>query len=105
MQTSGGPIPNHPTIQSQRCGTSFVSSGSPAVIPHVFTPPAVIPDTFNPLAVIPDVFNLPLSFPTFLSGIQGFPMQAHTNKGKGTEEKDTGFPLTTGGHDKGGRRA
>ena len=27
------------------------------------------------------------------------PMQGHMNEG--TEEKDTGFPLTTGGHDRG----
>ena len=27
-------------------------------------------------------------------------MQGHTNEG--TEEKDTGFPLTTGGNDRGG---
>ena len=29
-----------------------------------------------------------------------FPMQSHTNEG--IEEKDTGFPLTTGGNDRGG---
>ena len=30
-----------------------------------------------------------------------FPMQSHTNEG--IEEKDTGFPLTTGGNDRGAR--
>ena len=29
-----------------------------------------------------------------------FPMQEHMNEG--TEEQDTGFPLTTGGNDRGG---
>ena len=40
--------------------------------------------------VIPDVFN---------RESMDFPMQGHTNEG--TEEKDTGFPLTTGGKDRG----
>ena len=31
-----------------------------------------------------------------------FPMQDHTNEEK--EEKDTGFPLTTGGNDRGDQR-
>ena len=44
-----------------------------------------------PAHVIPDVFNRE-SMP--------FSMQGHTNDG--TEEKDTGFPLKTGGNDKGG---
>ena len=41
--------------------------------------------------VIPDVFN---------RESMAVSMQSHTNEG--TEEKDTGFPLTTGGHDRGG---
>ena len=53
-----------------------------------FQSPTVIPDVFNPPAVIPDVFNREST---------AFPMQGHTNEG--TEEKDTGFPLTTGGND------
>ena len=44
-------------------------------------------------SVIPDVFN---------RESMAFPMQDHTNEE--TEEKDTGFPLTTGGNDRGGRR-
>ena len=54
-----------------------------------------------------------LSFPTLLIGNPRlFPMQGHMNEG--TEEKDTGFPLTlsptfvigeTGGNDSGDRRA
>ena len=44
-----------------------------------------------PAHVIPDVFNRE-SMP--------FPMQGHTNDG--TEEKDSGFPLKTGGKDRGG---
>ena len=67
-----------------------------------------------------DVFNFPPSFPTFLIPLchsrcfqspsvipdvvnresRAFPMQGHTNEG--TEKKDTGFPLTTGGNDRGG---
>ena len=51
-------------------------------------------------SVIPDIFNR-----------ESIPMQGHTNEG--TEEKDTGFPLTlsptfvigeTGGNDRGGHR-
>ena len=41
--------------------------------------------------VIPDIFN---------RESRAFPIQGHTNEG--TEEKDTGFPLTTGGNDRGG---
>ena len=54
--------------------------------------------------------NRPLSFPTFsippvIPDIvnresMAFPMQSHTNEG--IEEQDTGFPLTTGGNDRGG---
>ena len=44
--------------------------------------------------VIPAVFN---------RESMAFPIQGHTNEG--TEEKDTGFPLTTGGNDRGDRRA
>ena len=43
--------------------------------------------------VIPDVFN---------RESMAFPMQGHTNEG--TEEKNSGFPLKTGGNDRGGRR-
>ena len=46
---------------------------------------------FNLPAVIPDIFNRESTV---------FPMQAHSNKV--TEKKDTGFPLTTGGNDRGG---
>ena len=42
--------------------------------------------------VIPDIFN---------RESRAFPIQGHTNEG--TEEKDTGFPLTTGGNDRGAR--
>ena len=52
--------------------------------------PSVIPDVSNPPSVIPDIFN---------RESMAFPMQAHSNKV--TEKKDTGFPLTTGGHDRG----
>ena len=41
--------------------------------------------------VIPDFFN---------RESMDFPMQGHTNEG--IEEKDTGFPLTTCGNDRGG---
>ena len=58
-----------------------------------FQSPAVIPDIVNPPSVIPDIVN---------RESMTFPMQAHTNKRKGTEEKNTGFPLTTGGNDRGG---
>ena len=47
----------------------------------------------NPPAVIPDIFN---------RESMAVSMQSHMNEG--TEEKDTGFPLTTGGNDRGGRR-
>ena len=44
-----------------------------------------------------------LSFPTFFIGNPWlFPMQGHPNEG--TEEKNPGFPLTTGGNDRGGTR-
>ena len=43
-------------------------------------------------SVIPDVFN---------RESMTLPMQDPTNEG--TEEKDSGFPLTTGGNDRGGR--
>ena len=43
-------------------------------------------------SVIPDVFN---------RESMAVPMRGHTNEG--TEEKDTGFPLTTGGNDRGAR--
>ena len=49
---------------------------------------------FQSPAVIPDIVN---------RESMTFPMQAHTNKRKGTEEKNTGFPLTTGGNDRGGQ--
>ncbi len=44
-----------------------------------------------PAHVIPDVFN---------RESRAFPMQGHPNEG--TEEKNTGFPLKTGGHDRRG---
>jgi len=44
-----------------------------------------------PPHVIPDVFN---------RESMAFPMQRHTNEG--TEEKDSGFPLKTGGNDRRG---
>ena len=47
---------------------------------------------FQSPSVIPDIFNR-----------ESIPMQGHPNEG--TEEKDTGFPLTTGGNDRGDRRA
>ena len=46
---------------------------------------------FQSPSVIPDIFN---------RESMGFPMQDHTNEE--TEEKDSGFPLTTGGNDRGG---
>ena len=84
--------------------------------------PHVIPDIFNPLPSFPMSSIPPLSFPTFSTPFRhsrhlqppsvipdvfnresmAFPMQDHTNEG--TEEKNTGFPLTTGGNDRGGRR-
>ena len=48
---------------------------------------------FQSPAVIPDIFN---------RESMAFPMQAHTNEG--TEKKDTGFPLKTGGNDRGARQ-
>ncbi len=62
----------------------------PSVMPHVVNPPSVMPHAFNPPSVIPDIFNRESMV---------FPMQAHTNRG--TTKQDTGFPLTTGGNDKG----
>ncbi len=53
--------------------------------------PAVIPDVVNPPSVIPDVINREST--------------AFSHAGppeEGTEEKDTGFPLKTGGNDRGG---
>ena len=44
-----------------------------------------------PAHVIPDVFN---------RESMAFPMQGRPNDG--TEEKDSGFPLKTGGNDRGG---
>ena len=60
----------------------------------------VIPDVSNPLLSFP-TFSIPLlSFPTFSIGNPWlFPCRT-TNEG--TEEKDTGFPLKTGGNDRGG---
>jgi len=59
----------------------------------------VIPDIFNPPSVVPDVFNPTLSFPTFSIGNpRAVPTWGHTNER--TEEKDTGFPLKTGGNDR-----
>ena len=46
---------------------------------------------FQSPAVMPDIFNREST---------SSPTQGHTNKG--TEEKNTGFPLTTGGNDRGG---
>ncbi len=59
-------------------------------IPDVFTSPSVIPDVLNPPSVIPDVFNRES---TGCSQVGG-----QTNER--TEEKDTGFPLKTGGNDR-----
>ena len=65
---------------------------------------------FQSSSVMPDIFNYPLSFPTcsipsvipdiFNRESMAFPMKGHTNKG--TEEKAPGFPLKTGGNDRGG---
>ena len=63
----------------------------PAVIPDVGNRPSVVPDVGNPLSVIPDIFN---------RESKSSPMPAHTNKG--TKKQNTGFPLTTGGNDRGG---
>jgi len=49
-----------------------------------------MPDAFNPPSVIPDIFN---------RESKSSPMQAHTNKR--TAKQDPGFPLTTGGNDRG----
>ena len=50
----------------------------------------VIPDIFNPPSVIPDVFN------------RESRVFSHAGPAEeGTEEQDTGFPLTTGGNDRG----
>ena len=57
-------------------------------------PPMSFPTSSIPPSVIPDVFN---------RESMTFPMQDPTNEG--TEEKDTGFPLTTGGNDRGDQRA
>ena len=57
-----------------------------------FLIPSVIPDVFQSPSVIPDVVNR-----------EFIPMQGHTNEG--TEKKDTGFPLKTGGNDRGDRLA
>ncbi len=59
-------------------------------IPDIFNPPSVIPDVLNPPSVIPDVFNRES---TGCSQVGG-----QTNER--TEEKDTGFPLKTGGNDR-----
>ena len=67
-----------------------------------------------PLCPIPDILNPPSVHGVarllvlrlchsrrFQSGIHGlFPRGGHTNER--TEEKDTGFPLKTGGNDRGG---
>ncbi len=64
-------------------------------IPSMSFPTSSIPFRHSrhlqPPSVIPDVFN---------RESMAFPMQDPTNEG--TEEKDTGFPLTTGGNDRGG---
>ena len=72
------PIRDH-TIPSM----SFPTSSIPFRHSRHLQPPSVIPDVFNRESM-------------------AFPMQDHTSEG--TEEKDTGFPLTTGGNDRGGRR-
>ena len=69
--------------------------GARAGVPEGLQNPWLFPmrDTrFRP-AVIPDIFNRESMV---------FPMQAHTNEG--TEKKDTGFPLKTGGNDRGARQ-
>ena len=61
-----------------------------------------MPDVFNPPLSCPTFSIALLSFPTFLIGNPCLPpRRGHTNK-KGTEEKNTGFPLTTGGNNRGG---
>ena len=50
---------------------------------------------------IPDIFNPPLAFPTLLIG-NPWLSPCRVTRMKGTEEKDIGFPLTTGGNDRGG---
>ena len=58
-----------------------------------FQSPAVMPDIGNPPSVIPDIFN---------RESKSSPMQGHPNEG--TEKQNPGFPLTTGGNDRGTRR-
>ena len=72
----------------------------PSVILDVVNPPAVIPDVVNPPSAIPDVVNPPSVIPDVVNReSMVFPCRP-TNKR--TKKQDTGFPLTTGGHDKGG---
>ena len=77
----------------------------PPMSSRCFQSPSVIPDVFNRESMAFPMWGHtipPMSFPTSLIGNPWlFPMQDHTNEG--TEEKDTGFPLTTGGNDKGDR--
>ena len=76
-------------------GTLRPGGAIPSVPPAV---PSVIPYPIRssrcPLSVIPDVFNRESRI---------FPRPGHTNAG--SKEKDTGFPLTPCGNDRGGAGA
>ena len=69
--------------------TPRIIPAHPSVMPDVGNPPSVMPDIVNPPSVIPDVINREsMVFPCRPTQIRN--------------KKNTGFPLTTGGHDRGG---
>ena len=88
MTVKRAPAGNEPQRQ-----TPPADDRNPPCLMRGHTIPPCHSRRLQPPSVIPDVFN---------RESMAFPMQDHTNEG--TEEKDSGFPLTTGGHDRGDRR-
>ena len=72
------------------------------VIPNIVNRPLVIPDAVNRPSVILDIVNRPSVLPDICNRESKAFSPDRAARMKGTEKKNTGFPLKTGGHDRGG---